>query len=114
MPLQDGIVEDQHDPGGRSVNDARAEPVEIALGAGLTLRIAGRMDRINEFGAATFEDVVRGSGLRLRTPLPGVPRSVWPPYGSGAITDSSNKRRSDGGADGSKTERRSAMFRAAE
>jgi RecB family exonuclease len=45
---------------GRPLDDdedplARAEPVEIALGAGLTLRIAGRMDRINEFGAATFE-----------------------------------------------------------
>ena len=34
---------------------ARAEPIEIALGAGLTLRIAGRMDRINEVGPATFE-----------------------------------------------------------
>ena len=34
---------------------ARAEPVEIALGAGLTLRIAGRMDRIDEVGPATFE-----------------------------------------------------------
>jgi len=45
---------------GRPLDDdedplARAEPVEIALGAGLTLRIAGRMDRINELGAATFE-----------------------------------------------------------
>jgi len=34
---------------------ARAEPIEIALGAGVTLRIAGRMDRINEVGPATFE-----------------------------------------------------------
>jgi RecB family exonuclease len=34
---------------------ARAEPVKIALGAGLTLRIAGRIDRINQTGAATFE-----------------------------------------------------------
>ena len=34
---------------------ARTEPVEIALGAGLTLRIAGRMDRIDEIGPATFE-----------------------------------------------------------
>ena len=45
---------------GRPLDDdeeplARAEPVEIALGAGLTLRIAGRMDRIDEVGAATFE-----------------------------------------------------------
>jgi ATP-dependent helicase/DNAse subunit B len=34
---------------------ARPEPIEIALGAGLTLRIAGRMDRINEVRPATFE-----------------------------------------------------------
>jgi ATP-dependent helicase/DNAse subunit B len=34
---------------------ARAEPVEIALGAGITLRIAGRMDRIDEVAPATFE-----------------------------------------------------------
>lgn len=45
---------------GRPLDDdedplARAEPVEIALGAGLTMRIAGRIDRINEVGAATFE-----------------------------------------------------------
>ena len=36
---------------------AQAEPVEIALGQGLTLRIAGRMDRISEVGPATFEVV---------------------------------------------------------
>ncbi|MEO7244447.1 MAG: PD-(D/E)XK nuclease family protein, partial [Rubrivivax sp.] len=36
---------------------ARAEPVEISLGQGLTLRIAGRMDRISEIGPATFEVV---------------------------------------------------------
>lgn len=34
---------------------ARAEPVEIALGAGFTLRIAGRMDRIDEIATASFE-----------------------------------------------------------
>jgi RecB family exonuclease len=42
-------LEDDEDP------LARGEPVEIALGVGLTLRIAGRMDRINEVGPATFE-----------------------------------------------------------
>lgn len=43
------------DPGNHEEPLARAETVEIDLGAGLTLRIAGRMDRINEIGAATFE-----------------------------------------------------------
>ena len=34
---------------------ARAEPVEIDLGGGLTFRIAGRIDRIDQVGPATFE-----------------------------------------------------------
>ena len=34
---------------------ARAEPVEISLGDGVTLRFAGRMDRIDEVGPGTFE-----------------------------------------------------------
>jgi RecB family exonuclease len=45
---------------GRPLDDdddplARPEPVEIALGEGLTLRIAGRIDRINKVGQSTFE-----------------------------------------------------------
>ena len=34
---------------------ARAEPVEIDLGRGLTFRIAGRMDRIDQVGPSSFE-----------------------------------------------------------
>lgn len=34
---------------------ARAEPVEIDLGGGLTFRIAGRIDRIDKVGPADFE-----------------------------------------------------------
>lgn len=34
---------------------ARSEAVEIDLGKGLTLRIAGRIDRIDQVGAASFE-----------------------------------------------------------
>jgi hypothetical protein len=34
---------------------ARPEPVAISLGNGMTFKIAGRIDRINEVGAATFE-----------------------------------------------------------
>jgi ATP-dependent helicase/nuclease subunit B len=34
---------------------ARPEPVGVALGRGLTLRIAGRIDRIDEVAPATFE-----------------------------------------------------------
>ncbi len=34
---------------------ATAEPVTISLGDGLTLRLAGRIDRVNEVGTATFE-----------------------------------------------------------
>jgi ATP-dependent helicase/DNAse subunit B len=36
---------------------ARPEPVEIDLGAGLRFRIAGRIDRIDKVGAASFEIV---------------------------------------------------------
>ena len=51
---------------------ARAEPVEIALGAGLTLRIAGRMDRIDEVGPATFEVVDYKTGGYRRERWQGV------------------------------------------
>jgi ATP-dependent helicase/nuclease subunit B len=34
---------------------ARAEPVDIDLGSGLTFRIAGRIDRIDQVGADSFE-----------------------------------------------------------
>jgi ATP-dependent helicase/nuclease subunit B len=62
---------------GRPLDDdedplARAEPVEIALGAGLTLRIAGRMDRINKLGAATFEVVDYKTGGFWRDKWKGV------------------------------------------
>jgi ATP-dependent helicase/DNAse subunit B len=45
---------------GRPLEDAleplaRAEPVEIDLGGGLTFRIAGRIDRIDKVGPASFE-----------------------------------------------------------
>lgn len=45
---------------------ARAEPVEIALGGELTFRIAGRIDRIDQVGPATFEvlDYKTGSCYR--------------------------------------------------
>ena len=48
--------EDDHEP------LARAEPVEIDLGEGLTFRIAGRIDRIDQVGAG----VVRGDRLQDR------------------------------------------------
>ena len=44
-PLDD----DDHEP------LARSEPVEVGLGAGLTFRIAGRIDRIDKVGPASFE-----------------------------------------------------------
>jgi ATP-dependent helicase/nuclease subunit B len=34
---------------------ARSEPVEVDLGMGITLRIAGRIDRINQVDASSFE-----------------------------------------------------------
>jgi hypothetical protein len=45
---------------GRPLDDdyeplARSEPVEIDLGKGITLRIAGRIDRIDQVGTASFE-----------------------------------------------------------
>ena len=43
-PLQDG-----------SEPLARPEPVELDLGGGLTIRIAGRIDRIDKVGKASFE-----------------------------------------------------------
>jgi RecB family exonuclease len=62
---------------GRPLDDdedplARAEPVEIALGAGVTLHIAGRMDRINEVGPATFEVVDYKTGGFWRDRWKGV------------------------------------------
>jgi ATP-dependent helicase/nuclease subunit B len=45
---------------GRPLDDdeeplARAEPIEIDLGSGLTFKIGGRIDRIDKVGPATFE-----------------------------------------------------------
>lgn len=45
---------------GRPLDDeseplARSEPVEVDLGEGITLRIAGRIDRIDKVGATSFE-----------------------------------------------------------
>jgi CRISPR/Cas system-associated exonuclease Cas4 (RecB family) len=51
---------------------ARAEPVEIALGAGLALRIAGRIDRINQVGPTTFEVVDYKTGGFWRNKWKGV------------------------------------------
>ena len=51
---------------------ARAEPVEIALGAGLALRIAGRMDRINQIGTTSFEVVDYKTGGFWRDKWKGV------------------------------------------
>ena len=36
---------------------AQEEPVTIALGGGLTVRVAGRIDRIDQVGPSTFEIV---------------------------------------------------------
>jgi ATP-dependent helicase/nuclease subunit B len=62
---------------GRPLDDdedplARAAPVEVALGTGITLRIAGRMDRINEIAAATFEVVDYKTGGFWRDKWKGV------------------------------------------
>jgi ATP-dependent helicase/nuclease subunit B len=65
---------------------AQADPVAIDLGKGLTLRIAGRIDRIDRVGEATFEIVdyktggywaddwkgVFGGGRRLQHALYGL------------------------------------------
>ena len=46
---------------GRSSNDdeaeplAREEPIEVSLGEGITMRIAGRIDRIDQVGPSSFE-----------------------------------------------------------
>ena len=58
---------------------ARAEPVEIGLGAGLTLRIAGRIDRIDEVGAATFEVLDYKTGGFWRDSWKGVFAGGQPP-----------------------------------
>lgn len=51
---------------------ARSEPVAISLGNGMTLKIAGRMDRINEVGAATFEVLDYKTGGYWRESWKGV------------------------------------------
>ena len=51
---------------------ARPEPVAISLGNGMTLRIAGRIDRINEVGAATFEVLDYKTGGYWRDSWKGV------------------------------------------
>jgi RecB family exonuclease len=51
---------------------ARMEPVEIALGAGLALRIAGRIDRIDEIGGASFEVIDYKTGGFWRDSWKGV------------------------------------------
>ena len=51
---------------------ARSEPVAISLGNGMTLKIAGRIDRINEVGAATFEVLDYKTGGYWRDSWKGV------------------------------------------
>jgi ATP-dependent helicase/nuclease subunit B len=51
---------------------ARSEPVAISLGNGITLRIAGRIDRINEVGEATFEVLDYKTGGYWRDSWKGV------------------------------------------
>ena len=51
---------------------ARPEPVAISLGNGITLRIAGRIDRINEVGEATFEVLDYKTGGYWRDSWKGV------------------------------------------
>ena len=51
---------------------ARVEPVEIALGAGVTLRVAGRMDRIDQVGQASFEVIDYKTGGLWRDNWKGV------------------------------------------
>ena len=51
---------------------ARPEPVAISLGNGMTLKIAGRIDRINEVGAATFEVLDYKTGGYWRDSWKGV------------------------------------------
>jgi ATP-dependent helicase/nuclease subunit B len=67
---------------------ARAEPVVIDLGGGLTLRIAGRIDRIDQIGDDTFEvvDYKTGSfyGPRWRGAFAGGTRLQHALYGLAA------------------------------
>ena len=51
---------------------ARAEPVEIDLGQGLTFRIAGRIDRIDKVGPASFEVIDYKTGGFWRDDWAGV------------------------------------------
>ena len=51
---------------------ARAAPVAISLGDGMTLSIAGRIDRIHEVGAATFEVLDYKTGGYWRNDWTGV------------------------------------------
>ena len=51
---------------------ARPDPVAISLGNGITLRIAGRIDRINEVGEATFEVLDYKTGGYWRDSWKGV------------------------------------------
>jgi ATP-dependent helicase/nuclease subunit B len=51
---------------------ARPEAVEIALGGGLTFRIAGRIDRIDQVGPASFEVVDYKTGGFWRKGWTGV------------------------------------------
>ena len=48
------------------------DPVAISLGNGITLRIAGRIDRINEVGEATFEVLDYKTGGYWRDSWKGV------------------------------------------
>lgn len=62
---------------GRSLGDdedpwATPEPVNISLGPGLTLRLAGRIDRVNEVGEATFEVLDYKTGTYWRDDWKGV------------------------------------------
>jgi ATP-dependent helicase/nuclease subunit B len=50
---------------------ARAEPVEIHLGGGLTFRIAGRIDRIDKVGPAAFEILDYKTGGYWRSDFTG-------------------------------------------
>ena len=51
---------------------ATPEPVSISLAPGLTLRLAGRIDRVNQVGAATFEVLDYKTGGYWRDDWKGV------------------------------------------
>ena len=65
---------------------ARSEPVEVDLGNGITFRIAGRMDRIDQVGKASFEVLGLQNRRILATQLEGsiqrrkssTARAIWP------------------------------------